>query len=102
MTGRWSRRHRMGHEAFENVAKGWTPFFQLLRLYLAHFAGQRVTRLLVNAGLSGSPKRWRQPCGKRSRTYLPGRARKQSRHTHLLKARLFRPLQPFVGGTRQA
>jgi uncharacterized protein YndB with AHSA1/START domain len=43
-------------EAFENMEKGWAPFFQLLRLYLAHFAGQRATRLSVDADLPGSPE----------------------------------------------
>jgi uncharacterized protein YndB with AHSA1/START domain len=40
-------------EAFEDMEKGWTPFFQLLRLYLARFAGQRATRLSVGADLPG-------------------------------------------------
>lgn len=43
-------------EAFESMEKGWTPFFQLLRLYLAHFAGQRATRLSVYADLPGGPE----------------------------------------------
>lgn len=44
-------------EAFESMEKGWTPFFQHLRLYLEHFAGQRATRLAVAADMPGSPER---------------------------------------------
>jgi uncharacterized protein YndB with AHSA1/START domain len=32
-------------EFFEDMEKGWVPFFDRLRLYLQHFAGQRATIL---------------------------------------------------------
>jgi uncharacterized protein YndB with AHSA1/START domain len=35
-------------EFFEEMEKGWRPFFDRLRLYLRHFAGQRATILEAN------------------------------------------------------
>ena len=32
-------------EFFDEMEKGWTPFFENLRLYLTHFPGQQVTTL---------------------------------------------------------
>jgi uncharacterized protein YndB with AHSA1/START domain len=43
-------------EAFKSMEKGWTPFFEHLRLYLSHFAGQRATRLSVAADMPGAPE----------------------------------------------
>jgi hypothetical protein len=42
-------------EFFDEMEKGWTPFFEHLRLYLTHFAGQRVTSLSTDADVSGTP-----------------------------------------------
>jgi uncharacterized protein YndB with AHSA1/START domain len=42
-------------EFFADMSKGWAPAFDNLRLYLTHFAGQRVTTLEVWANLPGSP-----------------------------------------------
>jgi hypothetical protein len=36
-------------EFFDEMGKGWTPFFQHLRLYLTHFPGQTVTPFNVVA-----------------------------------------------------
>jgi uncharacterized protein YndB with AHSA1/START domain len=41
-------------ETFESMERGWTPFFEHLRLYLRHFAGQRATRLSATADLPGA------------------------------------------------
>lgn len=43
-------------EAFENMEKGWAPFFEHLRLYLTRFPGQRATRLSAYADVPGSPR----------------------------------------------
>jgi uncharacterized protein YndB with AHSA1/START domain len=40
-------------EFFEEMEKGWRPFFDRLRLYLTHFPGQRATRLDVSHTLKG-------------------------------------------------
>lgn len=40
-------------EFFAEMEKGWTPFFDHLRLYLAHFPGQRATRLAVDQQFNG-------------------------------------------------
>ena len=42
-------------EFFDEMEKMWRPFFDRLRLYLAHFPGQRVTPLEVNADFPGTP-----------------------------------------------
>ncbi len=36
-------------EFFDDMEKGWRPYFEHLRLYLANFPGQRVTSLVVFA-----------------------------------------------------
>jgi uncharacterized protein YndB with AHSA1/START domain len=41
-------------EFFDEMHKGWTPFFENLRLYLTHFSGQRVTSLSAFADVAGS------------------------------------------------
>jgi uncharacterized protein YndB with AHSA1/START domain len=41
-------------EFFEQMEKGWTPFFDNLRLYLVNFPGQHVTSLSVDAQVPGS------------------------------------------------
>jgi uncharacterized protein YndB with AHSA1/START domain len=41
-------------EFFDEMGKGWTPFFQHLRLYLTHFPGQTVTPFNVVAEKKGS------------------------------------------------
>jgi uncharacterized protein YndB with AHSA1/START domain len=41
-------------EFFTDMEQVWAPYFQNLRLYLTHFAGQTVTPLVVEAGLPGS------------------------------------------------
>jgi hypothetical protein len=33
------------NEFFEDLSKGWTPMFENLKLYLAHFPGERVTAM---------------------------------------------------------
>jgi len=43
-------------QAFESMEKGWAPFFEHLRLYLSHFAGQRATLLSVAADMPGAPE----------------------------------------------
>jgi len=40
-------------EFFEEMEKGWRPFFDRLRLYLAHFPGQRATQLEVSHTVKG-------------------------------------------------
>jgi uncharacterized protein YndB with AHSA1/START domain len=40
-------------EFFEEMEKGWRPFFDRLRLYLTHFPGQRVTPLEAARTVSG-------------------------------------------------
>jgi uncharacterized protein YndB with AHSA1/START domain len=42
-------------EFFDEMEKGWTPFFDHLRLYLTYFPGQRVTSLSTDADVSGAP-----------------------------------------------
>jgi uncharacterized protein YndB with AHSA1/START domain len=41
-------------EFFDAMEKGWLPFFELLRLYLTHFPGQRATRLSNAANVPGT------------------------------------------------
>lgn len=41
-------------EFFDDAKKHWLPFFDNLRLYLAHFPGQRVTSLEVAADVPGA------------------------------------------------
>ena len=40
-------------EFFEEMEKGWRPFFDRLRLYLTHFPGQQATPLEVSHTLKG-------------------------------------------------
>ena len=40
-------------EFFEEMERSWAPYFDHLRLYLAHFPGQRATLLSVNADVPG-------------------------------------------------
>ena len=40
-------------EFFDEMEKGWRPFFDRLRLYLAHFPGQQATPLEVSHTLKG-------------------------------------------------
>lgn len=40
-------------EFFEEMEKGWLPFFDRLRLYLTHFPGQRVTPLEASHTVKG-------------------------------------------------
>jgi uncharacterized protein YndB with AHSA1/START domain len=42
------------NEFFAEMEKGWAPFFEHLRLYLADFPGERVTSLTADAKLAGS------------------------------------------------
>lgn len=42
-------------EFFEEMGRGWTPMFEHLRLYLAHFAGQRATTLEADAAVRDTP-----------------------------------------------
>jgi uncharacterized protein YndB with AHSA1/START domain len=42
-------------EFFDEMEKGWTPFFEHLRLYLTHFPGQQVTSLSVDADVAAAP-----------------------------------------------
>ena len=42
-------------EFFEEMEKGWRPFFDRLRLYLAHFAGQKAAPLTAVSTLAGGP-----------------------------------------------
>ncbi|MGH3778796.1 MAG: SRPBCC family protein [Pseudonocardiaceae bacterium] len=41
-------------EFFDDAKKHWLPFFDNLRLYLAHFPGQRVTSMEVAADVPGA------------------------------------------------
>jgi uncharacterized protein YndB with AHSA1/START domain len=41
-------------EFFESMESGWVPFFTQLRLYLAHFPGQRATTFDIVRMVSGS------------------------------------------------
>lgn len=43
-------------EFFDEMGTGWAPMFDLLRLYLAHFPGQRVTTLEAGADLPATPE----------------------------------------------
>jgi hypothetical protein len=43
-------------EFFEEMEKMWRPFFDRLRLYVAHFPGQQVTKLEVGTDLSTGPE----------------------------------------------
>lgn len=43
-------------EFFDEMEKGWTPFFGNLALYLTNFPGQRVTSMSVMADLPGDEK----------------------------------------------
>ncbi len=43
-------------EFFDEMSTGWAPMFDLLRLYLAHFPGQQVTRFEAGADLPTSPE----------------------------------------------
>ena len=42
-------------EFWDEMGSGWLPFFDNLRLYLAHFPGQEATRLDVTASHPGDP-----------------------------------------------
>ena len=42
-------------EFFEGVERGWTPFFDRMRLYLTHFPGQRATQLDVSRTMEAPP-----------------------------------------------
>jgi uncharacterized protein YndB with AHSA1/START domain len=44
-------------EFFDEMEKGWLPFFDNLRLYLTHFPGQRATSLTVSAPVAGDAGR---------------------------------------------
>jgi len=41
-------------EFFDDMQKNWTPQFDVLRLYLTHFPGQRATTMYVETGVPGS------------------------------------------------
>jgi len=41
-------------EFFDEMERGWLPYFERLRLHLTHFAGQQVTLLEAQAALPGS------------------------------------------------
>lgn len=41
-------------EFFAGMTQGWLPYFENLRLYLAHFPGQTVTPLIVEQAVPGS------------------------------------------------
>jgi uncharacterized protein YndB with AHSA1/START domain len=43
------------NEFFEDLSKGWTPMFENLKLYLTHFAGQRVTSMESIVEVPGTP-----------------------------------------------
>ena len=43
-------------EWWDTLAPGWMPFFDNLRLYLAHFPGQEATHLEVAATFPGEPE----------------------------------------------
>lgn len=42
-------------EFFDEMEKGWLPFFEHLRLYLANFPGQTATPLAADADVAGEP-----------------------------------------------
>jgi uncharacterized protein YndB with AHSA1/START domain len=42
------------NEFFAEMEKSWLPYFENLRVYLAHFPGERATRLLVEEVLAGT------------------------------------------------
>lgn len=42
-------------EFFDDMAKGWAPMFDNLRLYLTHFPGQQVTQMEAVTEVAGSP-----------------------------------------------
>jgi uncharacterized protein YndB with AHSA1/START domain len=42
-------------EFFDEMAQGWTPMFEHLRLYLTHFPGQRATVLEASAEVHAPP-----------------------------------------------
>ena len=44
------------NEFFADMAKGWTPVFDHLRLYLAHFPGKAATFLEAIADVPGTPE----------------------------------------------
>jgi uncharacterized protein YndB with AHSA1/START domain len=41
-------------EFFDEMEKGWTPWFDNMRVYLDHFAGRRVTPMSVDADVRGT------------------------------------------------
>lgn len=41
-------------EFFDNMVGGWRPYFDRLRLYLAHYAGQTASPMAVEANLAAS------------------------------------------------
>jgi uncharacterized protein YndB with AHSA1/START domain len=43
-------------EFFEEMEKSWLPYFDQLKLYLAHFPGQRVTLLAADHTVPGRPE----------------------------------------------
>ena len=43
-------------EWWDELAPGWMPFFDNLRLYLSHFPGQEATHLAVTASHPGAPE----------------------------------------------
>jgi hypothetical protein len=43
-------------EFWDDMGSNWMPFFDNLRLYLAHFPGQEATRLAVSAPYRGDPE----------------------------------------------
>lgn len=43
-------------EFFDGMEQGWLPYFEHLRLYLTHFAGQTVTPLTVDVSVPGPAK----------------------------------------------
>ncbi len=45
-------------EFFHEMERGWRPFFDHLRLYLANFPGQSATRLSVATEMPGPPGPW--------------------------------------------
>lgn len=44
------------HEFFDEMATGWGPMLDNLRLYLTHFRGQRVSIMWAGTELAGSPE----------------------------------------------
>jgi uncharacterized protein YndB with AHSA1/START domain len=43
-------------EFFEDMEQGWRPFFDRLRLYLTHYAGQKAVPLTAMSTLAGGPE----------------------------------------------